>query len=154
MKSNRPDRTGQRLPARVRALGQGWRDRLAAADPGGNQLAGALAVGASVSVAVALEYGLAQLAHPLWITSPGLALPPVQAAQLAIQHHGVTELAMLLGGIVALLSASVNGPTPRNRAITILGLPIPLLATLTLGIELTGHRALGLVVFTLVVAAG
>jgi hypothetical protein len=61
---------------------------------------------------------------------------------------------MLLGGIVALLSASVNGPMPRNRAITILGLPIPLLATLTLGIELTGHRALGLVVFTLVVAAG
>jgi hypothetical protein len=97
-----------------------------ASDPGENQLARALAVGLSVSVAVGLEYGFAELAHPLWITSPGLALAPGQAARLAVQHRGVTELAMLLGGIVAVLSASVNGPTPRNRAITILGLPIPL----------------------------
>jgi hypothetical protein len=125
-----------------------------ASDPGGNRLVLALAVGVSVSVVAALEYGFAQLAHPLWITSPDLVSSSLTPARLVAQHHGVTELAMLLGGIVALLSANVNGRTPRNRAVTILGLPIPLLATLAFGLELAGHHALGLGVFTLVVAVG
>jgi hypothetical protein len=106
-------------------------------------------------VTVALEYGFSQLAHPLWLSAtPSLALPSVQVARLAAQHHGVTELSMLIGGIVASMSTFVNGPTPRNRAATIVGLPIPLLATLALGIELSPDHTLGLVVFTLVVAAG
>jgi Fusaric acid resistance protein-like len=126
-----------------------------ASDPGLGRLALALAVGVSVSVTIAVEYAFAQIAHPLWLSAAsGVALPPPRMAQLVAQHRGVSELTMLIGGIVALMSVLVNGPTVRNRAITIVGMPIPLLASLALGIELAPHHALGLVVFTLVVAVG
>jgi hypothetical protein len=143
------------LPARARAVRQDWWDHLVASDPGRARLARALAAALSISVTVALEYGFSQLAHPLWLSAtPSRALPSVQAARLAAQHHGVTELSMLIGGIVALMSTFVNGPTPRNRAATIVGLRAPLVAALALGIELSPDHTLGLVVFTLVVAAG
>jgi hypothetical protein len=126
-----------------------------ASDPGGARLVSALEVALSVGVTIALEYGFSQLAHPLWISAPpGLALPALQAARFAAQHHGVAELSMLIGGIVALVSTLVNGSSARNRAVTIVGLPIPFLAMFALGIELVAHHTLGLVVFTLVVAVG
>ena len=143
------------LPARARALRQNRWDHLVASDPGAARLVSALEVGLSVSVTIALVYVFSQLAHPLWISAPsGRVLPASEAARLASQHHGVTELSMLISGIVALMSTLANGPTPRNRAVTIALLPIPFITMLALGIELTGQRALGLVVFTLVVAVG
>jgi len=150
-------------PARARVLRQNRWDHLVAArwdhvvasDSGGARLVSSLEVALSVGVTIALEYGFSQLAHPLWISAPPVrALPAVQAERLAAQHHGVTELSMLIGGIVALISTLVNGPTRRDRAVTIVGLPIPFLAMFALGIELVGHHTLGLVVFTLVVAVG
>jgi hypothetical protein len=143
------------LPARARALRQNRWDHVVASDPGGARLVSALEAALSVSVTISLVYGFSQLAHPLWISAPpSHALPAFEAARLAGQHHGVTELSMLIGGIVALMSTLVNGPTPRNRAVTIVGLPIPFLAMFALGIELVGHHTLGLFVFTLVVASG
>jgi uncharacterized membrane protein YgaE (UPF0421/DUF939 family) len=151
------------LPTRARVLRQNRWDKLVASrwdhvvasDPGGARLVSSLEVALNVGVTIALEYGFSQLAHPLWINAPlGRALPALQAARLAAQHHGVTELSMLIGGIVALVSTLVNGPSARNRAVTIVGLPIPFLAMAALGIELVGHHTLGLVVFTLVVAVG
>jgi uncharacterized membrane protein YccC len=143
------------LPARARALRQNRWDHVVASDPGGARLVSALEAALSVSVTISLVYGFSQLAHPLWISAPpSHALPALEAARLAGQHHGVTELSMLIGGIVALMSTLVNGPTPRNRAVTIVGLPIPFLAMFALGIELVGHHTLGLFVFTLVVAVG
>jgi hypothetical protein len=143
------------LPVRARALRRDWWDHLVASDPGAARLVTALEAALSVGVTIALVYGFAQLAHPLWVSAPpSRALPAVEAARLASQHRGVTELSMLIGGIVALFSTLANGPTARNRAVTIVGLPIPFLAMLALGIELAGHRALGLVIFTLVVAVG
>ena len=130
-------------------------DHVVASDPGGARLVSALEVALSVGVTIALEYGFSQLVHPLWISAPpGLALPALQAARFAAQHHGVTELSMLIGGIVALVSTLVNGSSARNRAVTIVGLPVPFLAMFALGIELVAHHTLGLVVFTLVVAVG
>jgi uncharacterized membrane protein YgaE (UPF0421/DUF939 family) len=151
------------LPARARVLRQNrwdhlvasrW-DHVVASDPGGARLVSSLEVALSVGVTIALEYGFSQLAHPLWMSAPpGRALPALGAARLAAQHHGVTELSMLIGGIVAVVSTLVNGPSARNRAVTIVGLPIPFLAMFALGIELVGHHTLGLVVFALVVAVG
>jgi hypothetical protein len=151
------------LPARARVLRQNrwdhlvasrW-DHVVASDPGGARLVSSLEVALSVGVTIALEYGFSQLAHPLWMSAPpGRALPALGAARLAAQHHGVTELSMLIGGIVAVVSTLVNGPSARNRAVTIVSLPIPFLAMFALGIELVGHHTLGLVVFTLVVAVG
>jgi hypothetical protein len=128
---------------------------LVASDPGRARLINALAAALSIGVSIAVEYGFAQLAHPLWIAAPpGRPLPAPHAAMLAAQHHRVTELSMLLGAIVALMSSFVNGPTPRNRAVTVALLPVPFLAMLALGIELSPDRTLGLIVFTLVVAVG
>jgi hypothetical protein len=143
------------LPARARVARQNRWDHVVASDPGGARLVSSLEVALSVGVTIALEYGFSQLAHPLWISAPpGRALPALQAARLAAQHHGVTELSMLIGGIMALISTLVNDPTRRDRAVTVVGLPIPFLAMFALGIELVGHHTLGLVVFTLVVAVG
>jgi uncharacterized membrane protein YccC len=130
-------------------------DHLVASDPGLGRLSLALAVGVSVSATIAVEYAFAQVAHPLWLTArQGFAPPPLGMARLVAQHRAVTELAILIGGVVTLMSVLVNGPTVRDRAITIVGMPIPLLASLALGIVLVPHHALGLVVFTLVVAVG
>jgi uncharacterized membrane protein YgaE (UPF0421/DUF939 family) len=128
---------------------------LVASDPGHSRLLQALAVGLSVSVTIAVEYVFARLAHPLWLGVPaGQPLPAPQAPKLVVQHRGVTDLAMVLGGIVALLSTFVNDPTRRDRAVTIVGTPIPLLAMAALGIELAPHHTLGLVVLSLVVGVG
>jgi hypothetical protein len=107
-------------------------------------------------VTIAAEYGFAQLAHPFWESAPsGVALSAKEAAALVSQHHALTLLAMLLGGIIGMISSlAVTDVTPRGQAITMFGMPIPLLATLAISTELAPHRAVGLVGLALVVGLG
>jgi hypothetical protein len=99
-----------------------------------------------------VQYGFAQLAHPLWTAAPaGATLSATQAAALVTQHQGVTVLAMLLGGIVAMISTlAMSETTPREQAITLIGAPIPLLGTLAGAIALSTHRTVGIAVLAVV----
>jgi MFS family permease len=98
-----------------------------------------------ITVTIAVVYGFMQLTHVMWISPPsGRVLSPSRLALIATQHHGVTLLSMLLGGLIALLSTfAVLDSHPRGQALTMLLMPVPLLAAMALSIELVGHRSAG-----------
>jgi Fusaric acid resistance protein-like len=129
-----------------------WRDLLAASDPGLNRLLAAVEVMVSITVTIAAVYGFMQLTNVMWVHPPSGHVPsPAQLALLAAQHHGVTELAMLLGGLIALLTTfAVLDPHPRGQALTMSLMPIPLIATMALSIQLVTHRTAGIALLAVV----
>ncbi len=134
----------------------GSRDLLTAADPGLNRFFAAVQVMTGIGGTIAVVFGFMQLTQVLWIHPPGgRALSAAQLTLIAAQHHGVTLLAMLLGGVIALLAMiAVTDPQPREQALTMLLMPIPLLATIALSIQLVTHRSAGIAVLAVVVGAG
>jgi len=135
----------------------GWRrlrNALAASDPGLNRLLASVELMIAIAVTIAAIYGFMQLTHLLWVKAP-IGAPVDVRHTLAAQHHGITVLAMLLGGLVAVMTAfMVLETTPRARAVTMAFLPAPMLATMALSIELVGHRAAGIAVLALVIGLG
>lgn len=133
-----------------------WIDAVIASDPGLSRLTQALQVAVGIGTTIAAEYGFAQLVHPFWETSAsGVPLSAAARATLAAQHHGVTLLAMLLGGIVAMVSSlAVTDVSRGGQVITMIGMPIPLLATLAISTELAPQRTVGLVGLALVMGLG
>ncbi len=133
-----------------------WSDALVASDPGLSRLTQALEVAAGIGATIAAEYGFAQLAHPFWEPAPsGQTVSATEAATLVTQHHELTLLAMLLGGIIGMISSlAVTDVTRRGQAITMLGMPVPLLATLAISTELAPHRTVGLIGLALVMGLG
>jgi uncharacterized membrane protein YccC len=109
-----------------------------------------------IAVTIAVVYGFMQLTRVLWIDPPGgRALSAGQLDLIAVQHHGVTLLAMLLGGMIALLGAfAVVDLQPREQALTMMLIPIPLLATMALSIQLVAHRSAAIAVLAVVIGAG
>lgn len=133
-----------------------WLDAIIASDPGLVRLFAALQVMLAIGITIAVAYVFLKTTHLMWIEAPdGVTLPADQLAMLAAQHHGVTVLAMMLSGIIALMTVwSVNESTPKQIAITMLPMPIPMLATMMLGIELAPHRSLAMVTMALVMGLG
>jgi uncharacterized membrane protein YccC len=132
------------------------RDRLLATDPGLTRLFAAVQTMTGIAVTIAVVYGFMQLTNALWIHPPGgRAASAAQLALIAAQHHDVTLLAMLLGGLIALLGTfAVADPEPRGQALTMLLMPIPLLVAMALSIQLVTHRSAGIGVLTVVIGVG
>ena len=141
---------------RNRRRARDWYDALIASDPGLDRLTGALSVAGGVGVTIAVEYGFAQLTHPLWDSAPeGAHLGAKAVLALAAQHHGVTLVTMLLGAVIGMVgNFAMSDVTRREQAITLTGMPIALLPTLAISIELAPHRAVGLVGLALVMGLG
>jgi hypothetical protein len=125
-------------------------------DPGFNQAIIAVGVMVGISVSIACVYLFAQVTHAMWIEAPaGVTLTAAMAAQLHLQHHGATLLAMLMGGLVGMLAAfTVVDTKPRDLAITMTAAPIPMLATMALSIELVHERTIGIAVMAVVMGIG
>jgi Fusaric acid resistance protein-like len=132
------------------------RDLLAATDPGLNRFFAAVQTMTGIAVTIAVVYGFMQLTKVLWIHPPGGRAPSAaQLALIAAQHHDVTLLAMLLGGVMALLGTiAVTDPHPRGQALTMLPMPIPLLVTMALSIQLVTPRSAGIAVLAVVIGVG
>jgi uncharacterized membrane protein YccC len=111
---------------------------------------------ASIGITIAVMYGFEQWQHLLWAEAPaGPPLPPAAAAELAIQHQAITVLAMVLGGIVAMLSTFAAMETrPREQIVTMAFLPVPMLATMALALVVAPHRVLALALLALVMGVG
>jgi hypothetical protein len=133
-----------------------WIDALIASDPGLSRLTQALQVACAIGTTIAAEYGFVRLVHPFWdVAPPGVHLSPAAGAALVAQHHQLTLLAMLLGGIIGMISGlAVTDVSRRGQAITMMGMPVPLLAALAISTELAPHRAIGLVGLALVMGLG
>jgi hypothetical protein len=127
-------------------------DVLLGFDPGLNQLLMAVSVVVCVGCSIGLTYLFVQATHLLWIGAPhGVSLAPAQLAALAAQHHGETLLAMLLAGILGMLTAFAVAETkPRELGTTMVLLPIPMLAMIALSIQFAHDRALGILAMAVV----
>ena len=89
------------------------------------------------------------------VTPPGAALPPAQAAQIAVANHDYLVIMMLFGAILGMLSGfGVVEPDARGQLISVLFLPVPMFPALALGVAVGGHRILSLVLLAAILAAG
>jgi uncharacterized membrane protein YccC len=114
----------------------------------------ALELVAAIGLTIGLLYLFEHLTHVLWVAVPAGA-PAAVAAELAVQHQGITLLAMMLGGIVAMLSSiAVMEPKPREQVLTLALLPIPILATMALALAVASDHVLGLALLALVMGLG
>jgi Fusaric acid resistance protein-like len=129
-------------------------DVLVAFDPGLNQLLMAVSVVVLVASSLGVTYLLMQATHILWIEPPhGAILAPAQAAQLAAQHHGETLLAMVLAGIVGMLTAFAVADTKLLELVkTMAPMPVPMLATMALAVQFLNDRAVGILGMAVVMA--
>ncbi|MGI8712774.1 MAG: hypothetical protein ACR2NR_06235 [Solirubrobacteraceae bacterium] len=143
------------LTATLRARLRERVDVLLAFEPGLNQLLTALGVTLGIASSLGAIYLFAQLAHPLWIEAPpGVVLKPAMAAQLAAQHHGETLLAMLIGGLVGMLSAFAVDTEPRKLALTMVLMPLPMLASMALSLQFLHDRTAGILAMAVVMGIG
>jgi uncharacterized membrane protein YccC len=130
------------------------KDLLLASDPGFNRAIQALQLVAAIGITIGLLYAFEQATHLLWIAAPAGA-PAAVAAELAVQHQGITLLAMMLGGIVAMLSSiAVMEPRPREQALTMALMPVPMLATMALALWVASDHVLGLALLAVVMGVG
>jgi uncharacterized membrane protein YgaE (UPF0421/DUF939 family) len=137
-----------------RILGR-WIDRFAGSDPGLNRFRMALASVLTIGVILGAEALFVHFTHALQIPTDGAALPAAAAAKVAVANHEYLVIAMLLGAVVGMMSVfGVMDTTARGQLISVLFLPVPLIAALTLGIALGGHRILALTSFAVVLAFG
>lgn len=134
---------------------QNWIDRLAGSDPGLNRLRMASQAVIAIGLALLAEYWFVHLTHALQVDTHGAALPKAQAALIHAQHHGLLIVAMLLGAIVAMISSfGANDPVPRTQLVTLVLVPIPMLAAMALGLSIASHRVLALGSLAVILAVG
>ena len=131
-------------------------DRFLGSDPGLNRLRTALMTVLTIGLILQAEWLLVHFTGALQIrAAPGVTLPAAQAAQVTVANHDYLVIMMLLGAIVGMLSGfGVVEPDARGQLISVLFLPVPMLAALALGIAVGGHRILSLVLLAVILAAG
>lgn len=130
-------------------------DRVAGFDPGLSQLRMAVQAVLGILLAVGGNYLFVRLTGAMQLDTHGAVLPPEQAALVHAQHHAVLIIAMLLGAMMAMVSAFVvSDPTPRGQLITTALLPLPILAAMTIGLLLGTHRMSSLVFLVLALMTG
>jgi hypothetical protein len=145
---------GAPIGARERIAGS-WIDRFAGSDPGLNRFRTALHSVLTIAVILGGEALFVRFTHALQIRPHGAALSAAAAAGVAVANHEYLVIAMLLGAVVGMMSCfGVMDTTARGQLITVLFLPVPLIAALSLGIALGGHRILALISFPVVLALG
>jgi hypothetical protein len=131
-------------------------DVLLAFDPGLNQLLMAAGVMVGIATSIGALYLFVQITHALWLQAPpGAHLTPAMQAQLALQHHGETLVAMLIGGLIGMMSAfAVVDTAPRQLALTMVLMPVPMLATMALAVQFVNDRTAGILMMALVMGIG
>jgi len=145
-----------RAPAgtRERILGR-WVDRFAGSDPGLNRFRMALQSVLTIGVILGAEALFVHFTRALQIQTHGAVLPAAEAAKVAGANHVFLVIALLLGALVGMMSGfGVMDTNARGQLISMLFLPIPLIAALSLGMALGGHRVLALTSFAVVLAIG
>ncbi len=131
-----------------------WLDWLDATDPGQLRLRMASEIVLAIGVVLAAEWLFVRATGALQVPVPPRA-PAAMAAQLWMLNHALMVIAMMLGAILAMIGGFGIGmfATGRAQLVTILFLPLPMLALLAVG--LTVHvRVLSLALLAVVLALG
>jgi uncharacterized membrane protein YgaE (UPF0421/DUF939 family) len=127
-----------------------WFDGFVGSDPGLNRLRAALLMLLTVGLALACERVFLDLTHALQI---GAHAAP--AAVVAKVNHEVLVVALLLGGIVGMVSCfGVMDRTAKGQLITMAILPVPMVGALALGLAIGGNRTVSLIWLVVVLTVG
>ena len=130
----------------------GW---LAGPDPGLNRLRTVLGATLTIAGAIGAEWLFVHLTGALQQPAPPAAAGAAGAARVAAANHGVLIFAMVLGGVIGLTAAiSVQDTRPRDQVVSMLVLPLPMIAALALSLAVARHRVLALCLLPLILAAG
>jgi uncharacterized membrane protein YgaE (UPF0421/DUF939 family) len=147
-------RTGAHAAAPARIWDR-WIDRVAGSDPGLNRFRMAVQGVLTIGVILAAEWLFVHFTHALQIQAHGAGLPAAQAAEVAAANHAYLVIAILIGALMGMLSSNgVTDTTARGQLVTMLFLPVPMIAGLVLGITLGGDRIPSLVLFAVILAIG
>jgi hypothetical protein len=131
-----------------------WLDRLLGSDPGFNRLRSALLSVISIGIILAAEAVFVRLSDGLQIVGVA-SLPAADAVKAAASNHEHLVVMMLLGALVGLTSSfGVSDPRARGQLLTMLLLPVPLVASLALGLALGANRVLCLVLLVVISVIG
>jgi hypothetical protein len=137
-------------PERIRHQ---WVDVLVSSDPGLNRLRLAAQSVLTIAAALAAEWIFVHFTGALQMKAGDTST--AAATEVAMANHDLLAIAMLLGAIVGLIASfGVVDPTPKGQMVTLVVLPVPIIAALALGIEIGNHRVVALVVIALVLACG
>jgi uncharacterized membrane protein YgaE (UPF0421/DUF939 family) len=148
LEAGTPAGTGERVLGR-------WIDRFAGSDPGLNRFRMALQSVLTIAVTIGAEALFVYFTRALQIQTHGVALPAAEAAKVAAANHVYLVIALLLGALVGMMSGfGVMDTTARGQLISMLFLPVPLIAALSLGMTLGDHRVLALISFAVVLGIG
>jgi hypothetical protein len=129
-----PSCGAKHAPVRHERAWLGW---LAGTDPGLMRLRMAAEIVITIGVVIAAEWIFVRTTGALQTPIPAGAKPAV-AAELWTLNHALMVIALMLGAILALISGfgvSMEA-TARGQLITLLFLPLPLMATLAGGLAL------------------
>jgi hypothetical protein len=130
----------------------GW---LVGPDPGLNRLRTVLCATLTIAGAIGAEWLFVHLTGALQRSASPAAAGAPGAARVAAANHGVLIFAMVLGGVIGLQAAiSVQDALPRDQVVSMLVLPLPMIAVLALSLAVAGHRVLALCLLPLILAAG
>lgn len=147
----RPATSWARVWTRCRIWWEDAVDLLAGSDPGLNRLRMAAHAVLAIGAALLAEYGFVKGTGALQST----AMTPADAVTVAAGNHDLLVIALLLGGMIGMISSmSVADTTARRQLVSALLVPIPILASLVLGLALGGHRPLALASFPVVLGLG
>jgi hypothetical protein len=131
-----------------------WLDWLNGTDPGLMRLRMATEIVVAIGVALAAEWLFIRATGALQVPIPPKS-PPAAAAGLWALNHALMIIGMMLGAIIAMISGFGVSmyQTARGQLITLAILPLPMLATLAMGLAL--HvRLLSLASLAVVLALG
>ena len=129
-------------------------DRFVGSDPGLNRFRSAAQSVLTIGAILAAEGLFVHLTHALQLRPAG-ALPAAAAAKLAMANHEYLVIAMMLGAIVGMISGfGVTETSASGQLKTMLFLPVPMMATLALGLAIGGHRVAALSSFAVVLSVG
>jgi hypothetical protein len=130
----------------------GW---LVGPDPGLNRLRTVLCATLAIAGAVGSEWLFVHVTGALQRPMPPAAAGAAGAARVAAANHGVLIFALVLGGVTGLQAAiSVQDALPRNQVVSMLLLPLPMIAVLALSLAVADHRVLALCLLAPILAAG
>jgi hypothetical protein len=150
--TNHSSYDGRHVPRPVRPR-WAWLDWLDATDPGLMRLRMATEVTVAIGIVLAAEWLFVRGTGALQTPVPAGA-PKALAAELFALNHALTVIAMMFGAITAMVSGFGVSmfPTTRSQFTGMLILPLPMLATLSVGLVLHVRvLSLALLVVTLTI---
>jgi uncharacterized membrane protein YccC len=130
----------------------GW---LVGPDPGLNRLRTVLCAMVTIAGAIGAEWLFVHFTGALLRPAPPAAAGAAAAVRVVTANHALLIFAMVLGGVIGLTAAiSVQDTQPRDQVVSILALPVPMIAVLALSLAVAPHRVLALCLLPLILAAG